>query len=276
MRRSLLVIMLAALVAGLLPLALPAHAGSAVGSFEIDGNQTVDHTVPPTEPIDWNSPPPNLTHFTDGTGQSDDSFNQGAKELQPGSWVCQTGSAPGKGDILSGDIAFRTFPPGGDQFIYVDFFRATTSGDVHLDYEFSQSNAPNPACPQLPQRTNGDIAITFDTDVAKVNGKTQHVILVRAFKWKFATNSTTTGTFTELPTGSQGTTFDAATNQNDTSSPDRGNYGEAALDLTKTIGTIGCGQFSSTYMKSRSSTSIDSALQDRTTSRPALVGDCPP
>src|ERR1051326_6558631 len=28
-------------------------------------------------------------------------------------------------------------------------------------------------------------------------------------------------------------------------------------------------------MKSRASTSIDSALQDRTTSRPALVGDCP-
>ena len=265
--------MLAALLAGFVPAIVPAHAGSSVGSFEIDGNQTVDHAQPPAEPIDWDSPPPNLTHFTDGTGSADDSFNQGSKELAPGQWICQTGSAPGKGDILSGDIAFRTL--NGKQFIYVDFFRATTSGDVHLDYEFSQSNAPNPSCPQLPQRTDGDIAITFDTDVAKVSGKTQHVILVRAFKWKFANNSTTTGTFTELPVGSQGTTFDAATNQSDTSSPDRGNYGEAALNLTDTIGTIGCGQFSSTYMKSRSSTSISSALQDRTTSRPALVGECP-
>src|SRR5258708_26573966 len=28
-------------------------AGNTVGSFEIDGNLTVAHLVPPTEPIDW-------------------------------------------------------------------------------------------------------------------------------------------------------------------------------------------------------------------------------
>ena len=273
MRRFALTIALAAMMAALVPAVLPAHAGTSVGSFEIDGNRTVDHAVPPTEPLDWESPPPNLTHFDDATGQSDDSFNQGSKELSPGAWICQTGSAPGKGDITSGDISFRTF--GGKQFIYVDFFRATTSGDVHLDYEFSQSNTANPSCPALPQRTNGDIAITFDTDVAKVNGKTQHVILVRAFRWKYNNNSTTDGTFTSLVVGSQGTTWDGATNQNDTTSPDRGNYGEAALNLTDTIGTIACGQFSSTYMKSRSSTSITAALQDRTVAKPALVGECP-
>src|SRR5439155_12678540 len=167
-------------------------------------NRTVDHAVPPTEPLDWLSPPPNLTTFTDASGQTDDSFNQGSKELQPGAWSCQTGSAPGKGDITSGDIAFRTL--NSKQFIYVDFFRATTSGDVHLDYEFSKSTLANPSCPQLPLRTNGDIAITFDTDVAKVSGKTQHVILVRAFRWAYSSGSTTTGTFTELSTGSKGTT----------------------------------------------------------------------
>ncbi len=36
-------------------------AGNTVGSFEIDGNLTADHSVPPTEPIDWNSSP-----FPDG------------------------------------------------------------------------------------------------------------------------------------------------------------------------------------------------------------------
>ena len=32
-------------------------AGATVGSFEIDGNLTVDHPAPPAEPIDWNSTP---------------------------------------------------------------------------------------------------------------------------------------------------------------------------------------------------------------------------
>ncbi|MFY9586013.1 MAG: choice-of-anchor P family protein [Actinomycetota bacterium] len=272
MRRLVVFLALTSLLAGVLGVIAPAaQAGNDVGSFEIDGNQLDNSGA--GEPIDWSTPPPNLTHFDDDSGQADDSFNQGAKELEPGGWVCATGSAPGKGDITQGDIAFRTF--GGKQFIYVDFFRATTSGDVHLDYEFNQLATPNPACPQLAQRKDGDIAITFDTDVAKVNGKTQHVILVRAFSWKFANNSTTKGTFTELPVGSKGTTFDAATNQNDVDSPDRGNYGEAALNLTDTIGSVACGQFAKVHMNSRSSTSISSALQDRTAQKDADVGECP-
>src|SRR5438876_6776908 len=32
-------------------------AGNTAGSFEIDGNLTVDHPVPPAEPIDWFSNP---------------------------------------------------------------------------------------------------------------------------------------------------------------------------------------------------------------------------
>src|SRR6266446_3338453 len=44
--------------------------GNTVGSFEIDGNLTVDHLVPPSEPIDWDSSPfpAALTTFTDGRG----------------------------------------------------------------------------------------------------------------------------------------------------------------------------------------------------------------
>src|SRR5437868_4321042 len=52
---------------------------STVGSFEIDGNLIVDHTVPPTEPIDWDSNPfpAALTTFTDGSGPKDDIFGLG-------------------------------------------------------------------------------------------------------------------------------------------------------------------------------------------------------
>src|SRR2546426_10971824 len=85
----------------------------SVGSFEIDGN-VVDS--PSGEPIDWsldaagNIPNPALVNridFRDGSGQGDDIFGQGTKELQPGSWKCLTGSTPPKGDILKGSIAIR-------------------------------------------------------------------------------------------------------------------------------------------------------------------------
>src|SRR5438876_10673252 len=64
-------------------------AGNTTGSFEIDGNLTVDHLVPPAEPIDWlsNPYPAALTTFTDGTGQTDDIFGMGSKENDQSSWV---------------------------------------------------------------------------------------------------------------------------------------------------------------------------------------------
>src|SRR5712664_346126 len=78
-------------------------AGITVGSFEIDGNLTVGHLVPPSEPIDWDSSPfpAALTTFTDGTGSTDDIFGQGSKENDQSSWVCTTGSAPPKDDVVN-------------------------------------------------------------------------------------------------------------------------------------------------------------------------------
>src|SRR5687768_1871689 len=88
------------------------QVGSAE-SFEIDGNLVDD---PPGEPIDWstdpagNTPHPGLFNrldFQDGSGQGDDIFGQGSKELEPGAWSCVTGSAPGKDDVLRGSVALR-------------------------------------------------------------------------------------------------------------------------------------------------------------------------
>ena len=78
-------------------------AGNTVGSFEIDGDLTVEHSVPPAEPIDWYSSPfpAALTTFTDGTGSTDDIFGQGSKENTQSTWSCVTGSAPPKDDILN-------------------------------------------------------------------------------------------------------------------------------------------------------------------------------
>ena len=244
----------------------PASAGTSVGSFEIDGN-TPDS--PAGEPTDWDapasaqSPPLTVTPFTDGTGNNDDGFGMGSKQEEPGAWACINASSPGKGDITpGGKIAFRTI--GGKQFVYVNFTRKTTTGSADIDYEFSQSSQPNPSCPSLPLRTAGDILLAFD---AENGGKT---ILVRAFEW---TGSSTIGTFAPLATGSQGVTWDGATNGD--GSNKTGNFGEAVLNLTDTIGNVTCGEFSSVYMKSRSSVEINSALQDRTATKPVATGLCP-
>jgi uncharacterized repeat protein (TIGR01451 family) len=251
-----------AALAAVLVLAPTAFANGTVGSFEVDGN-LVDS--PAGEPIDWSTPPPNLTTFTDATGRNDDSFNLGSKETDPAGWQCITGSAPQKDDILNGQVAFRTI--NGKQYAYVNFTRKGVNGDAHIDYEFSQSTLPNPSCPALPQRTNGDIIITFDTN----NGGA--TITVSAYKW---VGTATLGTLQQLPVGSEHVTWDGAVNiPNSIPGHTAGDFGEASLNLTDTIGTISCGQFSRAYMKSRSSTSIDAALQDRTAPRAIQVGDCP-
>src|SRR5438093_8789510 len=123
-RRFLIAIVLTLLTA-LSPVA--STGTGSVGSFEIDGNLVDD---PPGEPIDWstdpagNTPHPGLFNrldFQDGSGQGDDIFGQGTKELRPGAWSCLTGSAPGKDDVLRGSIALRAI--GQKRFMYVDCFR---------------------------------------------------------------------------------------------------------------------------------------------------------
>src|SRR5437879_13811048 len=140
-----------------------AFAGNTVGSFEIDGNLVVDHLVPPAEPIDWKSSPfpAALTTFTDGTGSTDDAFGLGSKENDQSTWVCTTGSAPPKDDLVTeislnggppvaGQIALRFFPVNGvqKQFLYATWSRLSNNGDAHIDYEFNQEDpSTNTASP---------------------------------------------------------------------------------------------------------------------------------
>src|SRR5258708_32574127 len=90
-------------------------AGNTVGSFEIDGNLTVDHLVPPSEPIDWDSSPfpAALTTFTDGTGPTDDIFGLGSKENDQSTWICTAGSGPPKNDVLKEILINSAAPAAG-------------------------------------------------------------------------------------------------------------------------------------------------------------------
>ncbi|PYU29771.1 MAG: hypothetical protein DMG28_20000 [Acidobacteria bacterium] len=233
-------------------------AGNTVGSFEIDGNLIVDHSVPPTEPIDWDSSPfpAALTTFTDGTGPTDDIFGMGSKENDQSSWVCTAGSAPPKDDVvnqisinsgppIAGEIAFRFFPVSGvqKQFLYANWSRLPAS----------------PRCSQLPRRTSGDLLISFDTQ----NGGA--TITVSAFMWSGTT-------FLPLSVGSQGVLWDAAVNTAPSitglTATGTNLFGELALNVSDTIGTIPCNKVLFASMKTRASTSLSAELKDRTRVQP--------
>jgi len=253
-------------------------AGNTVGSFEIDGNVMVDHLVPPAEPIDWGSSPfpAALTTFTDGTGPTDNIFGQGSKENDQSTWVCTTGSAPPKDDLVNeislnggppvaGQIALRFFPVNGvqKQFLYADWSRLSNNGDAHIDYEFNQAdpstNPASPSCSQLPRRTSGDLLISFDTQ----NGGA--TITVSAFMWSGTT-------FLPLSVGSQGVLWDAAVNTAPSitglTATGTNLFGELALNVSDTIGTIPCNKVLFASMKTRASTSLSAELKDRTRVQP--------
>src|SRR5467141_184721 len=254
------------------------RAGITVGSFEIDGNLTVDHLVPPTEPIDWDSSPfpAALTTFTDGTGPTDDIFGMGSKESDQSTWNCTAGSAPPKDDVvnqisingaapIAGEIAFRFFPVSGvqKQFLYANWSRLSNNGDAHIDYEFNQAdpstNPASPSCRQLPLRTPGDFLISFDTQ----NGGA--IINASAFAW----NGTT---FAPLSLGSQGILWDATVNTAPSitglTATGTNLFGELALNVSETIGTIPCEKVLFVSMKTRASTSLSAELKDRTRVKP--------
>src|SRR2546428_13632858 len=252
-------------------------AGNTVGSFEIDGNLIVDHLAPPTEPIDWDSSPfpAAPTTFTLGTGPTDDIFGLGSKENDQSSWVCTTGSAPPKDDVvneisingappIAGEIAFRFFPVGGvqKQFLYANWSRLSNNGDAHIDYEFNRadpSTNPVPGCPQLPLRSPGNFLISFDTQ----NGGA--IIGVSASTW----NGTT---FLPLSVGSQGILWDAAVNTAPSISgltvTGINLFGELALNVSDTIGEIPCNKVLFVSMKTQASTSLSAKLKDHNRIKP--------
>src|SRR5713226_1239049 len=277
--RALLIITALLLLLIAMPLANRVTlAGNTVGSFEIDGDLTVEHAVPPAEPIDWYSSPfpAALTTFTDGTGSTDDIFGQGSKENTQSTWSCVTGSAPPKDDLvneisingaspLAGEIAVRFFPVNGvqKQFLYTNWSRLSNNGDAHIDYEFNQadpaSNPANPSCPQLPLRMPGDFLISFDTEFG---GK---IINASAFTW----NGTT---FVPISVGSAGILWDAAVNTVPSiaglTATGTNLFGELALNVSDTIGEIPCNKILFVSMKTRATTSLSAEIKDRTRVKP--------
>jgi uncharacterized repeat protein (TIGR01451 family) len=166
------------LVASIAPTIHAATASAAVlGGFEIDGNLTDDANV---TGLDWDTLPASEgTSFIDGSGAGDDSFTN-SKELEPNKWKFVTGSVPSKNDLLSAGIAMRK--SNGAHWLTVYSTRASESGNAFLDYEFNRSsetydNDANPATPQVPVRTQGDVLLF----IAILNGGS--TTNVNVFNW---------------------------------------------------------------------------------------------
>src|SRR5260370_31798669 len=103
------------------------------------------------------------------------------------------------------ETTFRFCPSGGVQkkFLSADGSGLSNNGDAHIDYESNQADpATSPAsasCTQLPQRTPGDVIISFDT---QFGGK---IINVSAATWNGSS-------FSPLSLGSQRVLWDGAVN----------------------------------------------------------------
>src|SRR5206468_158600 len=94
---------------------------------------------------------------------------------------------------------------------------------------------------------------------------------VRAFRW---VGNSTSGDFTELPLGSKGVLRNAAVNiPNTIPGVEPGAFGEAAINLTDSPLQLLCP--ATAYMKTRSSTAINSELKDRTVPKNISFRDRP-
>src|SRR2546427_7010960 len=111
----------------------------------------------------------------------------------------------------------------------------------------------------MPLRTPGDFVISFDTQFGGA------IINVSAFTW----NGTT---FAPLSLGSQGALWDAAVNTvpsiTGLTVTGVNLFGELALNVSDTIGTIPCNKILFVSMKTRASTSLNAELKDRTRTKP--------
>jgi hypothetical protein len=266
---------LAAMLAGM-ALAAPAAQAVLPGSnFQgDDGNQTDEAPF-----IDWQSLAAvgRVTTIDDPNAQ-DTAFEGGDKETEPVGWGFRTeagGVNPPKDNIFTAWAS-------ADQtatatFLYLAFVRETEEGNTFLTFELNQVGTTwvNAEGETIPCRTTGDLLISYEVTPAA------DPVAIVVYRWIGDPGSGSascpeggTGTFQVLNPGpnAEGDMNFAGAIQNflPTSAPfgdefPAGTFGEAALNLTALLSGAGvdpCAGFVQVQVHSRSSTAIDSQLQD--------------
>jgi hypothetical protein len=267
-------------LASSLILAAPAHAD--INGFQGgDGNQVADCATA----SDWQCLSSDaMLMVRDVAGTGDNTFVDGSKEDAPQTWALTTnGKTSGKADVravwnhVSADANRRTF-------LDVAFQRAEAGGDTYLGLELNQSRATwtNARGASIPCRTDGDVLVSYEVHSPPA---------IKLYKWAG------TGT-AECPDGASGSWTPAAApaaaaeaamnmggaipnflaTQSMGNSFASGTFGEASLDLRGLADAIDyagtCAYFRMLSVKTRSSASVSSSLQDWVAGTDVMARSC--
>jgi uncharacterized repeat protein (TIGR01451 family)/fimbrial isopeptide formation D2 family protein len=241
------------LVAPPAPVASPAAALTGSSFDATDGNLVVEGGE-----TDWCTPALGVVPKHDLlTGQTDDSYAEGAKEndLNP---AVEFGSIPNnKVDLQRTYIASQTGGD-GDLFVYVGWVRNDTTGTGTVTFELNQSNIVL-SNGVNNQRTPGDLLIEFDF---KANPGSQggYDVTLSYRTWS-GSQWSDAGSLAGFADGSVNE-FAAVTDcLNGDAELGVAQFGEFALNLTDLLGGD-CRAFVSLFAKSRASNQITSTLKD--------------
>ena len=257
-------VLLFALLLTLLAFAATASGNLSGSPFDAgDGNLVRDED----ETQDWANAP-NLQKGIDlPTGQTDNSFGQGAKEDTEVPSVVDGSIPNNKSDLTRFYVANQRVAT--KEFLYLAWERVQEpSGTTNMDFEFNQSTTLS-SNNVTPVRTAGDVLIKYDL----AQGGTNPVLGFH--RWVTSGNCEANGQQPPCwgPVQSLGGNFEGSLNSvsvTDPIPPDEPRslsartFGEAAINLTDSgilpAGT--CAGFGRAYLKSRSSDSFTAALKD--------------
>lgn len=218
---------------------------------------------------------------------NDSTFGGGNKETEPDNWVLTTqagGVTPAKANLLGAWSSLDQTV--GSDFVYMAFRRGTNTGNTYLTFELNQRNASwtNSTGAVIPCRIDDDLLISYE--VAST-GTPPNVDLV-VYRWKSTTTELggcgRTGTLTPITPGPLAqAAMNATTITNYLDAPIHGSslipgtFGEAGVDLSGLLPASlnTCGGFVNIQMHSRSSTAINSQLQDFVSPQTINGAACP-
>src|SRR4051812_2008633 len=273
----------------------PSNAPLAGSNFQGgDGNQDnpVGDVSSPADgvgDIDWQALAGSIPTTIDNNAV-DSMFEGGDKETEPGLWGISSkagGVTPSKDNLLaawSSSAPNVSGPP--NTFLYLAFTRAAQTGNTFNTFELNRlAQTWNNGQSNIACRTTGDLLISYEV----ASGGTPPNVDIVVYRWTSstvdaATGCGKTGTFQAItpgPAAEAAMNGAAITNYLSPgtlgSSFAAGAFGEAALNLTGILSGANlnpCQNFGQISMHTRSSTSIDSALQDYVSPTPVLVRSC--
>ena len=251
-----------------------------------DGNQADPDGAGPLR--DWQNIAGSVTTATDNNAL-DSMFEGGDKETEPYHWAFEQkvdGVTPSKSNLFAAWT--HTDTSTSDVFLNLAFQREASTGNTFATFELNQRTDSwvNDRGTVIPCRTTGDILISYNVQ----SGGSPPNVEVVIYRWTSTSVNGAgcgrTGTFQELDPQpyAQGAVNPAdITNYlpgavlNSDGKIEEGTWGESTINLTGLFQSAfnnPCFSFGQVQMHTRSSTSIDSQLQDYISPVPVLVRSC--